>query len=124
MLLVSAFCGVLVAGLLLPVASLVGLSARNVANGFDNLPLDLSEEPTPQRTTVLDSKGRPLAYFYRQNRTDVALEDVSPVMQEAMLAIEDARFYEHGAIDVRGTIRAFINNAADGATQGVSPSSW
>lgn len=124
MLLVSAFCGVLVAGLLLPVASLVGLSARNVANGFDNLPLDLSEEPTPQRTTVLDSKGRPLAYFYRQNRTDVALEDVSPVMQEAMLAIEDARFYEHGAIDVRGTIRAFINNAADGTTQGVSPSSW
>ncbi len=120
MVLVSAVCGVLVAGLLLPVASLVGLSARNVANGFENLPLDLEEEPTPQRTTVLDSRGRPLAYFYDQNRTDVPLEDVAPVMQQAILAIEDSRFYEHGAIDVRGTLRAFVNNAADGATQGGS----
>ena len=120
MVLVSAFCGVLVAGLLLPVASFVGLSARNVATGFENLPLDLEQEPTPQRTTVLDSRGRPLAYFYNQNRTDIPLEDVAPVMQEAILAIEDARFYEHGAIDVRGTLRAFINNAADGATQGGS----
>ncbi len=120
MVLVSAFCGVLVAGLLLPVASFVGLSARNLANGFENLPLDLAEEPTPQRTTVLDSRGRPLAYVYNQNRTDIPLEDVAPVMQEAILAIEDARFYEHGAIDVRGTLRAFINNAADGATQGGS----
>ncbi|MGI8985460.1 MAG: transglycosylase domain-containing protein [Nocardioidaceae bacterium] len=120
MVLVSAFCGVLVAGLLLPVASFVGLSARNVATGFENLPLDLEQEPTPQRTTVLDSRGRPLAYFYNQNRTDIPLQDVAPVMQEAILAIEDARFYEHGAIDVRGTLRAFINNAADGATQGGS----
>jgi membrane peptidoglycan carboxypeptidase len=121
MVLVSAVCGVLVAGLLLPVASLVGLSTRNLAAGFENLPLELDREPFPQRTTVLDSKGDVLAYFYNQNRKDVPLKRVAPVMQRAIIAIEDSRYYEHGAIDVRGTLRAFVNNAAaDGSTQGGS----
>ena len=120
MLLVSAMCGVLVAGLLLPLASLIGLTTRNVAQGFQDLPLELDTEPTPQRTTVLDSNGNVLAYFYKQNREDVPLKKVAPIMQKAIIAIEDSRFYEHGAIDVRGTIRAFISNAADNATQGGS----
>jgi membrane peptidoglycan carboxypeptidase len=120
MVLVSAVCGVLVAGLLLPLASLVGLTTRNVAHGFESLPLELNTEPTPQRTTVLDRKGNVLAYFYRQNRQDVPLDKVSPIMQKAIIAIEDSRYYEHGAIDVRGTIRAFVSNAAANATQGGS----
>ena len=120
MLLVSAMCGVLVAGLLLPLASLIGLTTRNVAQGFQSLPLELDTEPTPQRTTVLDSEGNVLAYFYKQNREDVPLKKVAPIMQKAIIAIEDSRFYEHGALDVRGTIRAFISNAADNDTQGGS----
>jgi membrane peptidoglycan carboxypeptidase len=121
MILVSGMCGVLVAGLLLPIASLVGLTTRNISAGFQSLPLELDSEPTPQRTTVLDRNGNVLAYFYKQNRVDVPLSKVAPVMQQAIIAIEDSRFYEHGALDVRGTVRAFINNAAaDGSTQGGS----
>jgi membrane peptidoglycan carboxypeptidase len=120
MVLISALCGVLVAGLLLPVASLIGITTRNAAEGFESLPLELDSEPTPQRTTVLDRKGEVLAYFYSQNRQDVPLRKISPVMQRAIIAIEDSRYYEHGAIDVRATIRAFVSNAADNSTQGGS----
>ena len=120
MVAVSALCGVLVAGLLLPVAGLVGITTRNVAEGFQDLPLELRQTPIPQRTTVLDSNGKPLAYFYSENRQDVLLSEMSRVMRRAVIAIEDSRFYEHGALDVKGTLRALVNNAANGATQGGS----
>ena len=41
-------------------------------------------------------------------------------MQDAILSIEDARFYEHGALDLKGTLRALVNNASEGQTQGGS----
>ncbi len=117
---VSAICGVLVAGLMLPFASLVGITTQNVAEGFHDLPLELAETPTAQRSTVLDVDGQPIAYFYDENRQDISLDKVAPIMKEAILAIEDSRFYEHGALDIKGTIRAFINNQADEAVQGGS----
>ncbi|MDQ3664819.1 MAG: transglycosylase domain-containing protein, partial [Actinomycetota bacterium] len=120
LVLVSALAGVLVAGLVLPLAGLTGLAARNVANGIENLPAELDEVPIPQRTTVLASDGTPIAYFFDENRVDVSLEDVAPVMKRAMLAIEDSRFYEHGALDVQGTARAVINNALGEPLQGGS----
>jgi Transglycosylase len=117
---VSAICGVLVAGLMLPFASLVGITTQNVAEGFHDLPLQLQETPTPQRSTVLDDHGKPIAYFYDENRQDIALNKVAPIMQHAILSIEDYRFYQHGALDIKGTIRAFINNAAEENVQGGS----
>ena len=46
---------------------------------------------------------------------------VAPIMKKAIIAIEDYRFYEHGALDLKGTLRAFISNqAADGVVQGGS----
>ena len=120
MALLSTFCGVLVAGLLIPVTTFVGVTSHSVADGFQNLPLALRDTPTAQRSKVLDSDGEVLAYFYSQNRQDVSLEQIAPVMRQAMLSIEDYRFYEHGALDVKGTLRALINNATDGSTQGGS----
>src|ERR687892_786435 len=120
MVTVSAICGVLVAGLLLPLASLVGITTQNVAEGFHDLPLELQETPTAQRSTVLDIDGKPIAYFYNENRQDISLDRVSDIMKEAILAIEDYRFYDHGALDIKGTIRALINNAADENVQGGS----
>jgi membrane peptidoglycan carboxypeptidase len=117
---VSAICGVLVAGLMLPFASLVGITTQNVAEGFHDLPLELAETPTAQRSTVLDVHGKPIAYFYDQNRQDIALGKVAPIMKQAILAIEDYRFYDHGALDIKGTVRAFINNQAGESVQGGS----
>ena len=48
------------------------------------------------------------------------LTEVAPVMRQAVVAIEDSRFYEHGGIDLRGTLRAFVNNQAGEDVQGGS----
>lgn len=120
MALLSLFAGVLVAGLAIPVAAFVGVTSNSVARGFDELPLELRETPIPQRSKVLAADGSLITYFYSQNRQDVPLEKISPMMQQAVVSIEDARFFEHGALDIKGTVRALVNNATDGRTQGGS----
>ena len=113
---VSAVMGILVAGLAIPFAGVAGLSARTVAEGMDHLPADLAAEPLAQRTRVLANDGSTLAIFYDENRVNVDLEDVSPIMKKAIIAIEDYRFYDHGALDLKGTLRAFLTNQAEGGT--------
>ncbi|MDD9349683.1 transglycosylase domain-containing protein [Mumia sp.] len=120
MALLSLFAGVLVAGLAIPVAAFVGVTSNSMARGFEELPLELRETPIPQRSKVLAADGSLLTYFYSQNRQDIPLSKIAPVMQQAVVSIEDARFFEHGALDFKGTLRALVNNATDGQTQGGS----
>ena len=121
MVAVAAVMGVLVAGLALPFAAVTGLSARTVADSMDKMPADLAAEPLAQRTRILGRDGAVLATLYDQNRVNVSLAKVAPVMRKAIIAIEDYRFYQHGALDLRGTLRAFVTNQANsGVTQGGS----
>lgn len=113
---VSGLAGLLVAGLALPVAGGFGLTAQRGADAFNDMPGDLAAEPLAQRSRVVDGEGKTLATFYDQNRVDVTLDKVAPVMQQATLAVEDHRFYEHGPIDLQGTTRAFIGNMQAGET--------
>lgn len=116
MVVVSAVLGVLVAGLAIPFAGVIGVGARNVAATMDNLPEELETEQLAQRTTILDADGNVLATLFDQNRVEVPLTQVSRKMVKAIVAVEDARFYEHGALDIQGTLRAFITNAANSGT--------
>jgi membrane peptidoglycan carboxypeptidase len=116
MVAVSVVMGVLVAGFAIPFAGVAGVGTRAVAEGVGNLPTELTAEPLAQRTRVLDRHGDVVATFYDENRVNVRLGDVAPVMRKAILAIEDARFYEHGAMDLKGTLRAFVTNQAEGGT--------
>ncbi|MDR7085677.1 membrane peptidoglycan carboxypeptidase [Aeromicrobium panaciterrae] len=116
----SALAGVAVAAILIPATAFVAVTGNNVTNDLVNLPLTLEDRPNPQTTRLLASNGELMAYFYKENRQDVPLKEIAPVMQEAMLAIEDARFFKHGALDLKGTIRAAVNNASEGQTQGGS----
>ena len=51
----------------------------------------------------------------------VDLKNVSPYMQKAIVAIEDSRFYEHGAVDLKGVLRALNKNVQNsGVSQGAS----
>ena len=121
MVAVSAVMGVLAAGLAIPFAGVAGLGARSVSEGMDSLPADLTAEPLAERTRLLARDGSVLATFYDQNRVNVPLERVAPIMKKAIIAIEDYRYYDHGALDLKGTLRAFISNqAADGVVQGGS----
>lgn len=121
MLLVSVVLGVVVSGLAIPFAGVLGFSARNVAESVDDLPQELETEQLPQRTEIQGSNGTTIATLYDQNRINVPLRQISRTMVEAIVAIEDYRFYQHGALDMKGTLRAlFTNQAADGVVQGGS----
>ncbi|RAY14511.1 glycosyl transferase family 51 [Actinomadura craniellae] len=117
----SVLSGVLVALILLPTACTAGLGARDTADWFQTEPSDLKTPPLPQRSKILAADGSTLATFFYENRVEVRLDQVAPVLQRAVLAIEDSRFYEHGALDTQGTLRALISNMNSGqVTQGGS----
>ena len=121
MVAVAAILGVVVAGLAIPFAGVMGLGARNVAKAMDNLPAELETDPLPQRTRLIDDDGNTIATFYDENRVNVSLDQISRTMVEAIVAIEDSRFYQHGALDLKGTLRALITNQANnGVVQGGS----
>lgn len=107
---VSVFAGLLVAGLVVPFAGMAGAATKAVAAGMDNLPEDFETPPQAQQSKVLMNNGEVLATFYEENRIYVPLSEISPLMQQAQIAIEDNRFYEHGAMDLRGTLRALVRN--------------
>jgi membrane peptidoglycan carboxypeptidase len=118
---VSVLAGVLVAGLFVPLAGVAGLTTKAAATDLNNLPAELATPTPPTRSKVLLANGKVLAYFYDENRIPVTLAKIAPVMRRAQLAIEDHRFYEHGALDFKGTMRALIRNSTgDGETQGGS----
>jgi membrane peptidoglycan carboxypeptidase len=113
-LVVSMVAGLLVAGLAVPVAAMAGVGGRAAEKTINDLPQEFQTPPQPVRTKVTMANGKTLAYFYDQDRTYVSQDKIAPIMREAQLAIEDHRFYEHGALDVTGTLRALLTNAASG----------
>ncbi|MBX7444653.1 MULTISPECIES: transglycosylase domain-containing protein [unclassified Arthrobacter] len=116
---VSAVCGVLVAGLLVPAAAVSGSAASGSIQFFDALPAELKVDPPSQTTRILAADGSEIASVYTENRTKVALDQISPNMKNAIIAVEDSRFYEHGGVDTTGILRALVSTAR-GNKQGAS----
>ncbi|MFT4299718.1 MAG: transglycosylase domain-containing protein [Aeromicrobium sp.] len=116
----SGIAGLLVAFIVTPAAALTTYTFTRVVDDVMTLPLELPETPNAQTSRLYAAGGELIAYFYQENRQDVPLDQIAPVMRDAILAIEDHRFYEHGALDLEGTLRAAFNNAAAGSTQGGS----
>ncbi len=97
------------------------VGSKAAVGQLNNLPVEFQPPAQAQRSQILDGNGDVLAYFYDENRAYVGLDKIAPNMRKAIVAIEDHRFYEHGPIDVTGTLRAFVRNqAAGGVTQGGS----
>ncbi|WP_433369344.1 transglycosylase domain-containing protein [Streptosporangium sp. CA-115845] len=118
---VGTAAGVLVAGIALPAVGGAGLGIVSATNGLNLNPEELVEPPPAEVTVVQDARGREIARFYEEYREVVKLDKVAEVMKTAIVSIEDYRFYEHGAIDIEGTLRAFAKNLqADGVSQGGS----
>ncbi|MEU1374764.1 transglycosylase domain-containing protein [Streptomyces triculaminicus] len=118
---VSVLSGVVLAGLALPGIGAFGLVAKGTVEGFDEIPANLKTPPLSQRTTILDSEGGEIAKVYSRDRTVVPLNEISPYIRKAIVAIEDSRFYEHGAVDLKGVLRAVNKNAqSGGVSEGAS----
>ena len=116
---VSVLAGLLLSGLAVPFAALAGGSAKLAAESLEYLPADLETPPQSERSRILMADGQVLATFFNENRIYVPLSEIAPAMQDAQIAIEDHRFYEHGAIDFQGFGRAFVKTMT-GDTQGAS----
>ena len=114
---VSVLSGALAAGLAIPFAGFAGRGSQVVAESVQNLPRELDVDPVAIRSRILASDGTLIATLYEQNRVPVPLSDISPIMQTAIVAIEDSRFYDHGALDLKGTLRAMIRNQTEGEVQ-------
>jgi len=113
--------GALVAGMMLPFVGGSGLVARNSASLLDALPVELTDQTPVGMTTVLAADGSVITHFYENNRTPVTADQISPIMKQAIVDIEDSRFYEHNGLDVQGTLRALAANiAAGGVAEGGS----
>ncbi len=67
-----------------------------------------------QKTVIQAADGSLIATLYKENRTEVSLKAINPIMLKAIVAIEDDRFYEHGALDAKGTLRALLRNQTAG----------
>jgi len=110
--------GLLMAGLLS--ALLVGALALAVA--FPNLPdiSALSDYRPKLPLRVFSTEGILLGEFGEERRHLTPVQDIPKVMKDAVLAIEDARFYEHGGVDYKGMVRAALANLGRIKSQGAS----
>jgi membrane peptidoglycan carboxypeptidase len=122
LLICGLLAGVVVAAAAFPAVAMTGLAAKAGADAFDGLPSDLVVQQSPQISYLLASDGKTrITSFYDENRKDVPISEVADIMQKAMVASEDTRFYEHNGVDVKGVVRAFVNNQSGGQSrQGAS----
>ncbi|HEX2075442.1 MAG TPA: transglycosylase domain-containing protein [Geodermatophilus sp.] len=111
------FAGALVAALLLPWIVGPGLAASSTAGLLAPLPVELTDRTPPGNTRVLAADGSLITHFFRNNRTPVTSDQIAEVMKQALVDIEDERFYEHNGVDVEGTLRALVTNVAAGSVQ-------
>lgn len=109
--------GVLVAGLLYPLASGAGVISNRAASAMENVSSELLKGTLPEVTTMTDVHGKPIAVLFDQYRYPVGYNDISSEMVGAIISIEDRRFLEHDGVDWRGTIRAALTNQSAGEVQ-------
>lgn len=115
-----ALAGVLFAGVLAPVAIGLGEGSNQLSDSVDSISSDLASAEFPLVTTVTDRDGNPIAELFDQYRLPVSFNQISPNMTNAIIAIEDRRFYSDSGVDLKGALRAALSNSSGGATQGAS----
>ncbi len=81
------------------------------------LPSDLA---LPQATRILYSNGQLMAQIGSVTRFELADAAIPNFIKQAVVATEDETFYSNSGIDLKGILRAFVNNVSGGSTQGAS----
>ena len=102
--------------------SLLILIAVALAVAFPNLPdiSDLADYRPKLPLRVFSAEGVLIGEFGEERRHLTPIKEIPKVMTDAVLAIEDARFYEHGGVDYRGVLRAGLANLGHFKSQGAS----
>ena len=102
--------------------SVLILVAVALAVAYPNLPdiSDLSDYRPKLPLRVLSAEGALIGEFGEERRQLTPIKQIPKVMTDAVLAIEDARFYEHGGVDYKGVLRAALANLGRLKSQGAS----
>jgi len=110
--------GLLLAGIL----SALIILAIALAVAFPNLPdiTDLSDYRPKLPLRVFSTEGALLGEFGEERRHLTPIKEIPKIMTDAVLAIEDSRFYEHGGVDYKGVLRAALANLGRIKSQGAS----
>ena len=100
-----------VVALALPVQALVDHGATSKANALPDINAPLSE-----RSVIYAADGSVLATLHAtENRVPVTIDKVPAQVINAVLDTEDARFWSHGGVDLKSTVRALASNVKSGA---------
>jgi penicillin-binding protein 1A len=89
---------------------------------FGSLPDETSLE-NPEKnlaTEIISSDGKTIGKFYKENRTPVPFDTLPDHLVKALIATEDARFYDHSGIDGKGTVRAIAFLGTRGGASTIS----
>ena len=121
----STLLKILAWGAGLAAASAVGLALTvliALAVAYPNLPdvSDLADYRPKLPLRVFSSEGALLGEFGEERRNLTPIQDIPKVMKDAVLAIEDARFFQHGGVDYKGVVRAGLANVGRVKSQGAS----
>ena len=110
--------GLLAAGM---VAGLLVVAVA-LAMAYPQLPdvSDLADYKPKLSMRVFSIEGKQIGEFGEERRNLTPFKDIPPVMINAVLAIEDARFYQHGGLDYIGLLRASLANLGRAKSQGAS----
>ncbi|WP_089718263.1 penicillin-binding protein 1A [Candidatus Entotheonella palauensis] len=100
---------------------IAGVTAyRSLAEGLPALD-ELEKYESSLVTHVYDRHGELIANFFTEKRILIELEDVPDFVRKATIAVEDARFYDHPGIDLKGVLRAaWTNYKAGRVVEGAS----
>ena len=109
----------------LAAAAAVGLAltiAVALAVAYPNLPdiSDLADYRPKLPLRVYSAEGALLGEFGEERRNLTPINEIPQVMKDAVLAIEDARFFQHGGVDYKGVLRAGLANLGRVKSQGAS----
>ena len=104
------------------VAAGVLLIGIGLAMAYPHLPdiSDLADYHPKLPLRVFSVEGALLGEFGEERRTLTPIKDIPPIMTNAVLAVEDARFFEHGGVDYKGVLRAALANLGRIKSQGAS----
>ena len=93
-----------------------------LAVAFPNLPsvADLADYRPKLPLRVLTADGKLMGEFGEERRNLLPIKEIPEVMKQAVLAIEDSRFFEHSGVDYRGMLRAALANLGQAKSQGAS----
>jgi penicillin-binding protein 1A len=99
----------------------LALPGAHAATPLDLPSLDALVDYRPKiPLRVYSSEGVLIGEFGQERREFIAIKDIPLVQKQALLAIEDSRFYEHGGVDFKGVARAVIADLTGGLKQGAS----